>query len=163
MNPWSNYIDFLMLLVHRVLKTWMLRGQIVPASITVAHIKIFTHESGIFKSLKLVKINNLHTDKTSRLSLGNPTVRKNLSREVYEYKKNKYCVFNLIEYMLENHIPLGYDGPFFLHKANKKVIQERKKNGNEMESNIDRRFGLLYFDKMAKALAKRCGFKNAEK
>ena len=116
-----------MLLVHGVLKTWMLRGQIEPASIKVPHIKILTHNSGIFKGLKSVKINNLHTDKTYKLGLGNPTVRENVSREVYEDKKNKYCVFYLIEYMLQNHIPLGYDGPFFLHKANKKFIKERKK------------------------------------
>ena len=51
----------------------------------------------------------------------------------------------------------------FLHKANKKVITERKKNGNKMESNSLRPFGLLYFDVMVKALAERCGFKNAKK
>ena len=74
--------------------------------------------------------------------------------------KNKYFVVAIMLFYVNNHLPKGYTGPFFLKKALAKDLKERRLSGDLKVACLKRPFNKNTFEGYVKSLAKRCEFKD---
>ena len=80
-----------------------------------------------------------------------------------EDRKNIYCVYKLMDFMIKSHLPEGHQGKFFMQKARRIEIFDRKSHGNFREASKTVNFSNYTFDKYAKSFAVKCGFIDAKR
>ena len=80
----------------------------------VLHIKFGRVQNGKYKGLKKMRILGNPADKTSRLSLKNPHVRRCPDNDIVENRNDGLCAIELVERFIEIAFPPGYEGPLFV-------------------------------------------------
>ena len=111
-------------------------------------------------------------DKTKKLSLGNPYQRDASGFfKIYANSSDPFCLVKLFKYYVVEHLLPAMkeeglnDSFFFVRRAPKKVLKVRIKKGLRTEAGMagqHSKWGPNYFPDMMKALAKRCGFDDAD-
>ena len=93
----------------------------------------------------------------------NTSYTKGYENSIPEDGKNIYCVYKLMDFMIKLHLPEGHQGKFFMQKARKHELFDRKSNGNFREASTTINFKNYTFDKYAKSFAIKCGFIDARR
>jgi hypothetical protein len=154
-----------MLLVHRINRTWVLRGALEPHGLFVSDLTFHLH--GVneeFTGLTSISLETIRKAKTKKLSMGNTNfVGEDFDNSILQDSKNKYCVVSMILFYMKTHMSSQYEGKFFLHKCGEKERKIRDANGDKRLGDEKRPFGIYYFNNLAKQFAKMCDFTNPKK
>ena len=150
LKPFSNYRQLLQMLVHRINRTWVLRGALEPHGLHVQDLSFHTHgEMEDFTGLTSISLDTIRKAKTKKLSHKNTSFAgEDFDNSILEDSKNDYCVVSLILFYMKNHVEIDYKGKFFLHSFGPKQIEERAKKGIFMLGNTERPFGLNFFNQL---------------
>ena len=70
-QPFSNYHHLLMILVHRINRTWVLRGALEPSGLLVGDLSFHFHEkNNKFKVFMSITLESIRKAKNKQLSMG---------------------------------------------------------------------------------------------
>jgi hypothetical protein len=109
--------------------------------------------------VRTIELLGLSTDKTHKLTFGNTTVRQDFTgaNVLEENVEDDFCGVRLMYYYINQHLPEGYTGRFFLRRAYEKELRKCRAVGNQREAGlgVQHEFGKNYCNKMCKELAYR--------
>ena len=158
-DPFNNYDHLCECLVFFVNRTWTLRGQNEPGNLLLTDLNFSTSRTG----RNSIELKNLRGRKNGKLTLDNTSFTIGFENAIDEDTENKYCVYKIMHYHKINHLPENYSGKFFMQKASKKELEERKSVGDFREASTTKAFTNYTFERYTKSLARKCKFNNPEK
>ena len=96
-------------------------------------------------------------DKTDRLSLKCPWVRRSVDNDIVENPNDRLCLVRLVLLYIRIAFPRGYRGPFFLHEACRKERKKKEADGDFSLGSLHANgvWGEKYFNTLIRGVAKK--------